>query len=113
MHSLRKDGIYVITDNADSDVEWYAVLCPFDEKYHKGKNYCRLHITARLFEDSYLCVEVSCDDSPWKCVRRVYGNEKKYVDIPCVLKNCHEVRIRLSGKGRSLIESLTREFSIN
>lgn len=113
IHRLREDGIYELSDSADSNAEWYALLCPFDEKYYKAKNYSRLHITARLFEDSYLCVEVSRDDSPWQCLSRVYGNEKRYVDIPCVLRNCHEVRIRLSGKGKSIIESVTREFSVS
>lgn len=113
MHRLKENGIYTILPDTDNQSEWYALLCPFDESYYKTKNYSRLYITARLFDDSYLRVEVSCDDSPWKCVSTVYGREKKYVNIPCVLKSCHEVKIRLSGKGKSIIESVTREFSVN
>ncbi len=113
MHRLKKDGIYTISSDTDNQCEWYTLLCPFDENYYKTKNYSRLYVTARLFDDSYLRVEISCDDSPWKCVSTVYGRDKKYVNIPCVLKSCHEVKIRLSGKGRSVIESVTREFSVN
>lgn len=113
MYRFKEDGVYMLTDSADTDAVWYVVLCPFNEKYYKTKNYSRLYITAQLFDDSYLNVEVSCDDSVWRKVATVYGNQKKYVNIPCVLKSCHEVRIRISGKGKSIIESVTREFSVN
>lgn len=113
LYRLMEDGVYTIEEEADSSAQWYAQLCPFDERYYKTKSYSRIHISAQLFENSYICVEVQIDGQPWKNIATVYGSEKKFVNIPCVLKSCHEVKVRISGKGKSIIESLTREFRIN
>ena len=113
MYRLMNDGIYFITEETDNSHEWFAEFCPFDEDYYKTKNYSRIYITAQLFENSVIKTEISRDGGEWQTVSHNYGNEKEYINIPCPIKRCHEVRVRISGKGKSIVESIVREFSVN
>ena len=113
LYALCEDGMYEITETADDGVQWSVTLCPFDENYYKTKNYSRLRVCAQLFENAWLSVETSADGAPWETVANVYGKEKRYVNIPIKRMCCNELRIRLSGKGKSIVESVVREFSVN
>lgn len=113
MYRLMNDGIYRVTENSDDSCEWFAEFCPFDEDYYKTKNYSRIYITAKLFENSVLKTEISRDGGEWQTVCVNYGSKKEYINIPCPVKGCHEIKIRISGKGKSIIESIVREFSVN
>lgn len=113
MYRLKNDGIERICREADKEAQWSMTLCPFDEGYYKTKNYTRLYIRAQLFEGAYIRTEIKRDNEPWEIVDTSYGEEKKYLNIPCVVKSCHEVQLRLSGKGKSIIEAIVREFSVN
>ena len=113
MYRLKNDGIEKILQEADSEAEWSVTFCPFDEGYYNTKNYSRLHIRVQLFEGAYIHTEVRDDDTEWKTINTSYGDNRKYLNIPCVVKSCHRVQLRLSGKGRSILESITREFSVN
>lgn len=112
MYRLTKDGVEKLLEEPDETAEWSITLCPFDEGYHKTKNYSRLYIHARLFDGAYIKCQVRSDDGLWKTVSTNYGNEKKHLNIPCIIKNCHEAQLRISGKGKSQLESIVREFSI-
>ena len=113
LYRLTKNGIEKILEEADTDALWSITFCPFDEDYYKTKNYSRLYIQAQLFENSYICAEVKRDKGLWEKIYSGYGNEKKYINIPFTAHGCHELWLRLSGKGKSIIESVTREFSVN
>lgn len=113
MYRLMNDGVYCITENIDDNHEWFAEFCPFDESYYKTKNYSRIYITVQLFENSVIKTEISRDGGEWQTVSLNYGNKKEYINIPCPIKGCHEIRIRISGKGKSIVESIVREFSVN
>ncbi len=113
IYRLMPWGIDQITEETDEKCEWFIEFCPFDENYHKTKNYIKLYITAELFENAYLKVHVKGDDNNWRTVVTRYGKKKEYITVPCVIKNCHEARLRISGKGKSIIESVVREFGIN
>ncbi len=113
VYRLRKDGIEEITSETDSDALWSITMCPFDEGYHGTKNYSRIRIKAQLFEGAYIQTEIKDDEGIWKTVNISHGDRKKYINIPCIVKSCHELRIRLSGKGKSILENVTREFSVN
>ena len=113
MYRLMNDGVYCITENIDDNHEWFAEFCPFDESYYKTKNYSRIYITVQLFENSVIKTEISRDGGEWQTVSLNYGNKKEYINIPCPVKGCHEIKIRISGKGKSIVESIVREFSVN
>lgn len=112
MFRLTEKGIEKILDEPDETVHWSVTLCPFNEGYHKWKKYSRIFITATLSDGAHIVCEVRSDGGVWKTVATHYGDGKKHLNIPCVIKNCHEAQIRLSGKGKSNIESIVREFSI-
>ena len=113
LYRLMSDGIYVISDETDDEIEWYAEFRPFDENYYKTKNYSRLQIKAELFENAGIKAEVSYDGGQWQQIGICYGNQKRYINMPCPVKKCHELKIRISGKGKCVLESIIREFSIN
>lgn len=113
MYRMLPYGVEKILEEPDGNASWSITLCPFDENYHKTKNYSRLYVRAGLFENASITVEVSCDEGMWKEVYSGYSDRKKYIDIPCVIKSCHSVKLRISGKGKCVLESVTREFSIN
>ncbi len=113
LYRLKENGVEKVTDAPDYEKEWYAEFCPFNEDYHKEKSYSRLYITAQLYENSWIKAEVSRDGEKWQTVAVKYGKKKEHINIPCVVKNCHELTLRLSGKGKSIIESIVREFSVN
>lgn len=112
MYRLAREGVEKLLEEPDETADWSITLCPFDEGYHKTKNYSRLFIRARLFDGAYIKCEVRSDDGQWKTVSINYGDEKKHLNIPCIIKNCHEAQLRISGKGKSYLESIVREFSI-
>lgn len=113
MYRLTSGGVEEIQNEADEDAEWEITLCPFDESYYKTKNYSRIHICAQLFNDSWICVEVKSDNGVWREISTQYGNEKRYINVPVIIRGCHNMQIRLSGKGKSIIESITREFCVS
>lgn len=113
LYRMHPHGIEKLLEEPDDNAEWSITLCPFDEGYHKTKNYSRLYVNVHLFENAYISMQISCDDGPWKDISTCYANEKKYLNIPCAVKSCHSLKLRLSGKGKCLLESITREYSIN
>ena len=113
LYRLTAKGIERNSDNIDEDCEWYTEFCPFDEKYYKTKNYSRLYIAVQLFENAWIKVQISGDDGVWETVCTRYGKKKEYINIPCVLKNSHRIKLKLSGKGRCTVESVVREFCVN
>lgn len=113
MYRLTQSGVEEILNEADESAEWEITLCPFDESYYKTKHYSRIHICAQLFNDSWLCVEVKSDNGQWREISKQYGNEKRYINVPVIIRGCHNMQIRLSGKGKSIIESITREFCVS
>ena len=113
LYRLHPHGVERLLEEADDNADWSITLCPFDEDLHKTKNYTRLYVNVHLFENACINTQISCDNGPWRDIHSCYANEKKYLNIPCVIKSCHSVKLRLSGKGKCLLESITREFSVN
>lgn len=113
VYSFKANGVEKITNETDREVEWSITLCPFDEKYYKTKNYSRLHIKAQLFEGAYIGADVRYDDGNWENIGLFYGDSKKYLNIPFTVKRCHEMQLKIFGKGKSILESVVREFSVN
>jgi len=113
VYRLKNNGLELVTEDADDEAEWSITLCPFDEGYYNTKNYSRLRIKARLFEGAYICTELRSDEGKWKTADITYGDRTRYINIPCNIKSCQELSLRISGKGRSILENITREFSVN
>ncbi len=113
LYRLKNNGLEKIEKECDKDAEWSITFRPFDEGHHKTKNYSRIHVSAELSDGAYIKTEVRKDGGLWEEVNTSYGDGKKYVNIPCIVKGCREVQLRLSGKGKSIINSVVREFCVN
>ncbi len=113
LYRFKENGIETVCENEKHSREWYAEFCPFSENYHKEKKYSRLFITANMEEGSWLKAEIRRDGGLWETVGIKHSTKKEYISIPCMVKNCHELSLRLSGKGKSVIESVIREFSVH
>ena len=113
IYRLKNNGIELVSDETDEETEWSITLCPFDEGYYNTKNYSRLRIMVRLFEGAYIRTEIKSDDEKWKTADITHGDSTRYINIPCSVKSCHKLSLRLSGKGKCIIENITREFSVN
>ncbi len=113
LYRLTAEGVKWNSADIDGDCQWFVEFCPFDEQYYKTKNYSRLYITAQLFENAWIKAEISGDEGNWQTVCVRYGKKKEYINIPCVLKNNHQIKLKISGKGRCVIESIVREFCVN
>ena len=93
-------------------VEWSATLCRMEENTHGRKTYSRLLLRADMEAGSWLKVEVSHDAAPFRTVFVTHNDRKKTVVIPILPVRCDSFRIRLSGKGVCVIESLVREYAV-
>ena len=113
VYRLRPFGIEKVIDEPDGEASWSITLCPFDEGYYKTKNYSRLYINVHLYENAFIQTEVSRDEGAWESINICHADEKKHISIPCVVKSCHSIKLRFSGKGKCMLESITREFSVN
>ena len=113
LYRLKSYGVEKLTKEVSSDKEWYAEFCPFDENYHKTKNYSKLYVAVTLFDNSCIKAEMKADNNEWKTIFIRYGTDKEHFTVPCVLKGCNEARLRLSGKGKCIVQSIVREFSVN
>ena len=113
LHIASTEGLLKLTDKVDDECEWYFTLCETDENYHKTKSYNKLYISLELEEKSWVCVELETDGGPMEKVSYIRGDKNRHVKIPVCVKKCHEMKIKISGKGKSVIESIVREFSVN
>lgn len=113
LHIATDKGLLKLTNEADNECEWYFTLCQTDENYHRAKSYNKLYITLTLEEKSWVCVEIEADGGLMEKVFYLRGEKRRNVKIPISIKKCHEMKIKISGKGKSVIESIVREFSVN
>ena len=113
LHALCDDGLFAIKREEDEECSWSFTMCPINEKYHRTKSYSALYICAKLSENSYIQVDVKIDDAPYRCAKIVRSVREKQIRIPVHIRSCGEITLRISGKGKCVIESIVREFSAN
>ena len=97
--------------SSEPKIEWSAELCRFDEHITETKNYSRLNLRCELEAGSWLRVELATDNDIFREVRTISANGRRVLAIPIRPTRCDSFRLRLSGKGRCRVYTLTREFS--
>lgn len=115
LYFINGEGSLVLVNPEESQeaVTWSATLCRMDETYLNRKSYSKLLLRADLLENgAWMQVEISCDDRPFQRVYTSYDKRSKTLVIPILPTRCDNFRIRLSGKGKCLVRSLVREFSV-
>lgn len=112
LHICAHSGFYTLSEERDLENEWYITLHPFDEKYHKTKNYSRLWVICELEENAWIKVETKKDDENWTQAAVRYSKKKEYLNIPLTICKCHSLSLRISGKGKCKLNQIVREFSV-
>lgn len=119
-YALVSGALYHLTDGAlyrtaaggSEVIEWMAEFVPFTESAYMRKGYSKLYLRFDMTAGSWLKVEIRPDEKPW---RRVY-TQSATLDvtrsIPIHLGYCDRFSVRIRGKGKAAIRSLTREFIV-
>ena len=110
---LDGDGTKVMCATPDTSsevVEWSVTLDRFDERLRSRNAFVRLILRAEVVESTgWLQVEVSTDKGPW---RLIYPRKEHWTGvcvIPIIFPWCDGLRIRISGQGKVMLHSITRE----
>lgn len=99
-------------DSEEGKIPWGATLCQMDESVHGRKGYSKLYLRADMEAGAWIKVEISTDNAPYRQVYAGHNERAKTIQIPILPTRCDNFRIRLSGKGRCILKSLVREFTI-
>lgn len=113
LYASDESGFYCFSDDKFIDEQWYVTLHPFFEGYHLKKRYTKMWISAELFENAWIKAEIKKDDGIWEEVMVRYGKSKEYLTIPIPVGRCHELSLKISGRGRCNLLSIIREFGVN
>ena len=110
---LDGDGTKVMCATPDTStevVDWSVTLDRFDERLRSRNAFVRLILRAEVVESTgWLQVEVSTDKGPW---RLIYPRKEHWTGvcvIPIIFPWCDGLRIRISGQGKVMLHSITRE----
>lgn len=110
---LDGDGTKVMCATPDTSTEvvaWSVTLDRFDERLRSRNAFVRLVLRAEVVESTgWLQVEVSTDKGPW---RLIYPRKEHWTGvcvIPIIFPWCDGLRIRISGQGKVMLHSITRE----
>ena len=111
--ALKTDGIYIISSEPDSEETWSVTLHPSNERYYGKKNYSKIFICAELFENAWIKLEISTDGSKFYTAATHHSSRKCHLSIPAAVRGCNELTLRITGRGKCILESVVREFSVS
>lgn len=98
-------------------IEWFAETGDLGLSYNDGRySYSdidrkyveRLTIRVRLAVGSYLGVEISYNDKPFRTISRIAGYNLETFSLPVPVMRCDHFRLRLSGRGDAQIYSIAK-----
>lgn len=97
-----------ITEDAEN-ISWSAVFGPFDEFMENRKIYSKLLLRLVRNAESEVSVYIAINEGEWELVQ-VFDPTKTGGDyIPIVPRRCDRYSVKIEGKGKCSIKSLTRK----
>ena len=108
---ISNNNIYK-TGQSENDIEWYAVLAPFDWVVPERKTYTRLYVQAELEKGARMTLEYREDGGKWIKAFSHHAERRKNFAIPVYPGYCDTLQIKLHGIGKCLVRQVTREFVI-
>lgn len=99
-------------DTEEGRVAWSAEFCKMDETILGRKGYSKILLRADLDAGAWIRVEISQDDGLFRQIYTGHNEKAKTLVLPILPGRCDNFRIRLSGKGRCMVKSMVREFSV-
>lgn len=114
MYYLTGDGksVWKVGEEDETPIEWSADLYPMDEQTNGKKGYSKILMRFELEQGAFVKVELKEDYGRWKKVGTVNGARRSTENFYVMPGRCDTFQIRLSGKGRCVIKSITREFDV-
>ena len=119
---LTSSGEIIHIDSGDEVVSWSAETCEISEYIDNRKCYSKFILRLDMPAGSFAKIEIKCDRNlyKWEEVWKRYGSnlhEGEYrnvytASIPIRPTRCDRLKIRISGTGKVVIRSLTREFEV-
>ena len=114
MYYLSGDGkaVWKVGGEDETPIEWSATLYPMDEQTNGKKGYSKILMRFELEQGAFVKVELKEDYGRWKKAGAVNGARRSAANFYVMPGRCDTFQIRLSGKGRCVIKSITREFDV-
>lgn len=109
------DGSLVLTGQEFDDkgrIPWSVTFCPFFENTLGRKGYLRLFLRLKLEKGTWVRVECAENDGPFRQVWACHDTRTQTAVIPLLPGRCDRFQIRVSGRGRCLLQNMEREFSV-
>lgn len=94
----------------DSELEWMAEFGPFDEYIEEQKIYSVLKFRYKLDEGATLKIEIATDEGEYETMEEVATSDEQTGYSEITPRRCDRFSIRMSGTGRCIVKTLTREF---
>ena len=95
-------------DPDDKDISWRAVFGPFDEYMENRKIYSRLLLRLVRKADSEVSVYISINEGDWELVQHFEPTKTGGDYIPIIPRRCDRYSVKIEGRGKCSIKSLTR-----
>lgn len=102
--------LYSYSFDNNSKLEWSITTKPLEEYTDEKKIYSSVFINYE--SDGVFRVFISRDGGEWEEIELSWKKGKKATFIPVNPQRCNSFKIKLCGKGRFKIKSITREFDI-
>lgn len=97
----------------EGDLEWYAVFGLFGTDYTGQKYLSRFNIRMQIESTAKAKLEIQYDqDGDWVDQGEIKGRNTKSFLIPVIPRRCDHLQVRLSGKGRCRIYSISRVLEV-
>lgn len=92
----------------EPDIHWYAEFGPFDEYEENKKIYSMLKLRLDMSDGAFLKVSIKTDRGDWEDKYSMRMDDRRAIYLPLIPQRCDKFSVRLEGRGRTKIESLTR-----
>ena len=114
MYYLTGDGknVWKVGGEDETPMEWSATLYPMDEQTNGKKGYSKILLRLEPEQGAFVRVEVREDFGRWRQLGIVNGKKRAAANFYVLPGRCDTFQIRLSGKGRCAVKSITREFDV-
>lgn len=110
LYHLSDGAIYRTVPNGGEVIQWMGEFVPFTETAYMRKGYSKLYLRFDMAAGSWFKVEIRLDHRPWQRVFTQSATLDVTRTIPIHLGYCDRFSVRLRGKGKVTVRSMTREF---
>ena len=106
-------SLYRMEDaRTDKEIEWSATFGKFTETVNERKGYSKFHARLDLEDNAWLQIEMNIDGKGWRRIYTTHNDRKRTISVPIIPTRCDNIQLRISGKGRCMLRSLVRDFTI-